>query len=546
MTKMSRRLKSDFSKPALDLIEEATHLLRGAPAGVLLSYYIGSLPAALGLLYFFADMSRGAFARTHLVEASLGMAFLYLWMKCWQSVFSSGLHAWLTMTPHVPWSWGRIGRLVLVQSAIQPTGLFLRIIAAQILLPYIWVYGFYQNVGVFGAGESGSIGEVMSKAASQARLWPKQAHQALLLLFLFAFFVALNTAVGLLVIPQLLKMFFNIESVFSRSPGAILNTTVLAAIGALTYLAFDPLRKALYVVRCFRGRARESGEDLRVELKALKLKAGKVVLMFVFALGLPAMAAEETAAPPATTQVDPAELNASIGRVLERREYAWRMPRDQIDSQEKGWIGSFIDDSVNSLRKMLKMVREKATDIQRAIRKWFGKKDGSEEDDLASAGGFGIARPFFYAAIVLVVVAIVLLIRRIGWKKEAAADAAEAEAAQPDLESEDLVADQLPEEGWLKLARDLMAAGELRLALRASYLAGLAHLGTRQLLTIARYKSNHDYDRELRRRARQKEELVAAFQANMNAFERAWYGLHEVTAETLEIFNGNLERIRGC
>ena len=74
--------------------------------------------------------------------------------------------------------------------------------------------------------------------------------------------------------------------------------------------------------------------------------------------------------------------------------------------------------------------------------------------------------------------------------------------AVPDLNEESVTADQLPEDGWLQLARELMERGELRLALRASYLAGLAHLGHRELIHLARHKSNRDYDRELHRRAR--------------------------------------------
>jgi hypothetical protein len=119
-------------------------------------------------------------------------------------------------------------------------------------------------------------------------------------------------------------------------------------------------------------------------------------------------------------------------------------------------------------------------------------------------------------------------------------------AAVPDLSKEDVTADQLPEDGWLSLARELVERGELRLALRAFYLAGLAHLGHRELINIARYKSNLDYDRELHRRARGNGDLLAAFEANLLAFERAWYGEHAVTPATLGGFSENLERIRAC
>ena len=55
-----------------------------------------------------------------------------------------------------------------------------------------------------------------------------------------------------------------------------------------------------------------------------------------------------------------------------------------------------------------------------------------------------------------------------------------------------------------------------------------------------------DYDQELRRRARTREELLAAFRENLHAFESSWYGRHEVTSETFTRFSGNLERIRAC
>jgi Domain of unknown function (DUF4129) len=76
--------------------------------------------------------------------------------------------------------------------------------------------------------------------------------------------------------------------------------------------------------------------------------------------------------------------------------------------------------------------------------------------------------------------------------------------------------------------------------------AGLAHLGGRDLIRLAKHKSNRDYDRELRRRARTQEELLGAFDRNLDAFERAWYGDHPVTPEALGEFSANLERIRAC
>src|SRR5689334_19884940 len=88
------------AKPAVELIEEAIHLIRGAPLSTVATYYLGTLPFVLGLLYFWTDMSRSPFAAKHLAEAAFGMAGLFIWMKFWQGVFACNLRARLTGDPH--------------------------------------------------------------------------------------------------------------------------------------------------------------------------------------------------------------------------------------------------------------------------------------------------------------------------------------------------------------------------------------------------------------------------------------------------------------
>ena len=98
----------------------------------------------------------------------------------------------------------------------------------------------------------------------------------------------------------------------------------------------------------------------------------------------------------------------------------------------------------------------------------------------------------------------------------------------------------------VKLARELLERGELRLALRAFYLASLAHLAQRGLISIAKYKSNHDYERELRRRSHALHDLPRTFERNVSVFDRVWYGRQEVSLEMLEEFSSNVERIKAC
>ena len=114
----------------------------------------------------------------------------------------------------------------------------------------------------------------------------------------------------------------------------------------------------------------------------------------------------------------------------------------------------------------------------------------------------------------------------------------------PDITREDLDATALPEDGWLNLARELMEKGELRLALRALYLATLACLARQELITIAKYKSDREYELELRRRSHTRPQLAGVFAENRALFESAWYGLHEVTPGIMERFPRNQERIK--
>jgi hypothetical protein len=113
-----------------------------------------------------------------------------------------------------------------------------------------------------------------------------------------------------------------------------------------------------------------------------------------------------------------------------------------------------------------------------------------------------------------------------------------------DLQAEDLTADRLPEESWLRLAARSLEERNFRSALRAFYLANLAWLGRRELLTIHPGKTNREYEIELRRKARSLAEARRLFSVNVAAFERAWYGLHEVTADDAAEFRRRVDAMK--
>ena len=103
--KMHRR---KHQKSALRVIEEALHLLLNAPGMLLSIYYLGSVPFVLGLLYFWADMSRSAHADEYSAAAALGLAGLFVWMKAWQRLFALRVQTLVSGSPHQGSSWRSI------------------------------------------------------------------------------------------------------------------------------------------------------------------------------------------------------------------------------------------------------------------------------------------------------------------------------------------------------------------------------------------------------------------------------------------------------
>jgi hypothetical protein len=254
-------------RPALDLIEEAVHLLRTAPAAALAAYYIGSLSFVLGVLYFWADMSRSPFARQHVVEAALGVSALFIWMKFWQALFARRLRAHCAGETPARLGVKRGCQILFTQATLQPTGLFLLPLAAIPALPFPWVYAFYQNLTALADTDATSSRALFRKSARHATLWPRQNVQALTCLSAFGFFVFLNCVIACAVLPMLLKSLLGIETVISRGGTAMLNTTFFATMFGVAYLCVDPILKTIYVLRCFYGESIQSGADLRAELR---------------------------------------------------------------------------------------------------------------------------------------------------------------------------------------------------------------------------------------------------------------------------------------
>jgi hypothetical protein len=548
-----KRARRQQGKGAIDLIEEATHLLRTAPAATLAAYYTGAIPFILGLLFFWADMSRSAFANQHLAESALGVGALFVWMKFWQAIFARRIRAHIAVEPPAQMNFRRVLNLMVAQTVLQPLGLFVIPLSMVPAIPFSWVYAFYQNVTALADGDDIGTSGLFKKSWRQATLWPRQNHLVLLIMLAFGFYIFLNWATVCLTLPGLFKMLFGVESTFSKSPYAMLNTTFFAGMFSLTYLCVDPILKTIYSLRCFYGEALQTGEDLKAELKFCAMAPQKLAAIFLILLAifvaLPATAEEATAPaiPPSDEKLSPVDLDHAITRTIHEPKYTWRMPRDKIiepDSDESVFA-KFFEKIGIMLRQWVRTALEW---LDRWLQKFFhNRPNASSENSAAGYGWIMTVEILLYALVAGVLAALVIFLFRV-WRGRRRTPPAVAEAIfpLPDLADENIRADQLPEDGWTRLGRELLERGEYRLAMRAFYLASLAYLAGRNLISIARFKSNRDYERELTRRAHSFQNLLAVFGDNLLAFERVWYGTHEVNRELAGQFALSLEKLKAA
>ncbi|MGE3466210.1 MAG: DUF4129 domain-containing protein [Pyrinomonadaceae bacterium] len=87
-------------------------------------------------------------------------------------------------------------------------------------------------------------------------------------------------------------------------------------------------------------------------------------------------------------------------------------------------------------------------------------------------------------------------------------------------------------------AESLARLGDHRGAIRKGYIAVLCELGDRNIVRLARHKTNRDYLRDVRKR----EDLFTDMSGLTGNFERSWYGLRLAGAEDWEDFRATCRR----
>jgi len=539
---MARTDGKNAGPAAADLIEEAVHLLR-RNLRELVWYYAGTGPFVVALLYFWAFVAWFAPLDGEIAAGALLLAVLFGWMKAGQRRFALGLLGRRLGGEPPRWTAGRWLAEMAAQFRLQTPGILLVPLAAAFGVPLGWVYCYYQSATAIPPPKDGDSRSVRELAWEQMQLWPVQNHLALSIFVVLWLMVFLNLAVAFYAVPALATQWLGIKTIFAFSGWSLLNSTFLALVAGLTHLSVDPLIKTFYLLRVFHGGARRTGADIRLILgreQTLRRRGAHgamgaaLLLLGVLWLGAPGMRAAEPA--PVVQTVPAPVLDRALDRVLGESEFRWRLrplptpPGKGKEGMLKGFVRSTLAVAGQMIRTVghwVNSVREWASDLLP------GGKGGDSRGDAAKAGArhsFDWMATLQLGAYLLLMVVAGLLIF-VTWKvwrhnrvPRPAAAAAPLPAGVPDLRDEKVEASRLPADGWLDLARRQVTAGEWRLALRALFLATLARHAQEGWLSLAKFKTNLDYETELRRRTRGRVAVVDQFRDRRCRYEEVWYG----------------------
>ncbi|OGV43904.1 MAG: hypothetical protein A2X48_05430 [Lentisphaerae bacterium GWF2_49_21] len=559
MTRENRSREKDgpSCRSAVDILDETFHFLRMHGLPLLPYYFIGTAPFVLGLLFFVNDMMNSAYAYEKLGLYSLLAALLYSFKNLMNSVYCRKVLEVLNGKAHQRPEAGTLARSFLIQSIFQPPMLFIQPLAFLFMLPAAWTMAFANNLVVLGCWGNDTVSGTLKKSWRQMINNPVQNHFLLVMIGFLAFAAVLNVAILVLLIPFFMKMFFGLETVFSRAgdPFLILrlvfNLTYWSVVMTAAYMIVDPVLKTAYAVRVFYGESIHAGNDLLAEIakrskagKKLKVAAGFAIMVF---LALPAVSVSGEIVPdadipapamrPENMSVKKTELETAVREVLLRREYSWRAPGEEKGAHRKSELESYLEAIFGSIGDWVKNMLDK-------IAGWFPSGDTPEGDGF-SLGAFSRENYLLILSSVCllsVLFAAMIYFRRRGRRRISPVSVPIAAALPIDIEN--MTADELAESEWMKIAGEFSGKGDFRTASRAVFMACISALSQKNVLTVAKHKTNREYYYEVKRRYHIRPDAVTAFNENTGLFERIWYGTLRADGETMDYFIRNYDRIR--
>ena len=514
---------------AIPLLEEAVHLLRRAPRTTLVCHLLGAAPFALSLLLFWNDVNNPHTSDATVGRESVVLALLLVWMNCWRAVFAGRLRRQLSASAETPWTWRRTWNLLAGQAFLGATKLVVFPLAALTIFGFAWTVAFYRSATAIADRADLDPVQLIAHARHLAGLDRRQGWLILPIAGFLGLLFTLNLALTLAMLPQLIRTLTGYESQFSRSgPFYIFTPLFLWATLAISWMIFDPFVQAVYCLRSFYGESITTGEDIRAGLRILTAALAILIVL----LPMHAFAA-----------VPPRQLEQSVRQAMQSSEYDWRLPVPAAAApQGIPWLVRVTDRLIDGLKSIGHAIGKAIDAFFDWLRKLLELSGAPRAGALPKTGlHWGL---YFLLAFVLFLAGWMVWRRR--WFQRARPEPSAPALEAIRLDAEDLTADRLPEESWLELAARSIGERNFRFALRAYYLANLAWLGRSQYLAIHPGKTNREYEQELRRKARAFGEARQLFAENIAAFECAWYGQHEVSADDAAEFRRRIESIKGA
>jgi hypothetical protein len=511
-------MKNQESSP-LQLIDRALALWRSAPPSALTIYLLGTLPFIFLFTRFCSEMSYSRWAPDRCESYALGLAAVFIWMKGWHSISARILWQHLLHTDN-PEKLSII-KLWLAQAAIQPLGLILRPLAAICVIPHGVIELFFQCATLLFGSSQDALN--MTLKAAKIGINRSLIFQSLMGLIFIPIF--LNFATLLVALPQLLKTFFGVSSFLTNDPYWMVSAPFLVLTLLLAYFTVDMLQKGIAVIRCSEVISQTSGKDLKASIK-LTFPAKTIVAFLVatLAFSLPVAAATLISHNPnESALVDSQKLNQNIQETAQRPEFGWRHPQQitNDDSLFGHWLGS-----IKSFFQYIgnTVVGALAALIRFLTRKSSGLTIGDPRPESVS----GLQTILIVIGSIGMIGLLWFLISTIRVKRHKHSPIVTS-LRPPDLE--EAFALDLPEDEWLKLAHAAIQNGDTRAALRSLFLATIALLAKQGLIVAERWKSNRDYETELKKRDRS--QIAATFISVRKVFEQCWYGDSDVTQEEI-------------
>jgi hypothetical protein len=513
------------------LLDEAFHTMRALPGGAWLAYVCCGMPFVVFCALEWQRLTAKTVADELWGHAAL-LALLYLLMGAGRSVFCKELRSAI----HEEKRGGDPARTISANHMVlHMAELALLPCALVSIAGFPWTLAFFRFAL---CGQETGLRRMVSQGARRASALHRQAWLLALILAAVVLATFLNVMAGLLLFPDLFKALSGYETPFTRSHLWILNSSTVILAAGVTLLLAEALALAVMSLAVFYENAETNGRDLLLQLKKTR-EAGKYVTALLWLLLIFGVSERMTLQAEA---ISATKLDQQVDQVLREHKYDWVAAANRPAASEKradgfgSAIARVVERGVEEIRRGLRAIND-------WIKRLFDRRTSTESPQ-APAGTPGVSM-WLLGGLGLLAAGVsgFLLIRGFGSRVPVAMATPSGATPAVDLHNEELLATALPEDEWLQLAGKHFGQGESRLAVRALYLAGLAALAKRELLSISAFKTNADYKAELRRRARS-EPVVAAFSRNGFRFESTWYGLHEVSEELVAGFQQDLRSLR--